>query len=59
MPENLSISENISKKEKYLELIPQIKSLIEDEPNFYANLANIAASLHSTFKVRNNKQNSK
>ena len=50
MPETLVVNENLSKKEKYLELIPQIESLIENETNVYANLANISAALYSTFK---------
>lgn len=50
MPETLIVSENLSKKEKYIELIPQIESLIEHETSFYANLANISAALQTTFK---------
>ena len=50
MPESLVISENASKSKKYSELIPQIKALIEDEKNLYANLANISAALKEVFK---------
>lgn len=37
------------KEELYTELLPQIKSLIEDEQDTIANMANIAAVLHETF----------
>lgn len=49
MSEELKISNNVTKEEKYLELIPQIEALIEYEENLTANLANIAAALHQTF----------
>ena len=39
-----------SKEEIYLSLLPQIKSLIEDEPDLIANLANITAVLKDAFK---------
>lgn len=45
MEKNISISPNISKEEKYKSLLPQIKSLIEDETNSIANLSNICAAL--------------
>lgn len=50
MPETLLVNENSSKRDKYIELIPQVESLIQDENNFYANLANITAALNGTFK---------
>jgi L-methionine (R)-S-oxide reductase len=37
------------KKEKYEELLPQIASLVEDESDLTANLANVSAALKSTF----------
>src|ERR1700749_721629 len=37
-----------SKEEKYKELIPQIKALVEDEKDLTANLANICAALKYT-----------
>ncbi|RNA15971.1 diguanylate cyclase [Brachionus plicatilis] len=49
MPESIKIAENSSKQTKYFELIPQIKSLIENEKNLYANLANISAALKQVF----------
>ncbi len=48
MAEELVLSTG-SKKEKYLELIPQIKAIIEGEMNLIANLANIAAALKQQF----------
>ena len=50
MPETLCLSENATKAERYSELLPQIRSLIEDENNLYANLANISAALKEAFK---------
>ena len=50
MPETLCLTENSSKLQRYIELLPQIKSLIEDEKNIIANLANISAALKEAFK---------
>ena len=41
--------ENMTKEEKYKTIIPQIFSLIEDEKNLVANLANVVAVLKYTF----------
>ena len=41
------IGEN--KKDKYVELLPQIEALIENEIDVVANMANIAAALKQTF----------
>ena len=49
MAENLIISNNSSKEEKYEVLIPQLKSLVANEKNLVANLANLAAALRETF----------
>lgn len=48
MAEDLSIVEG-DKKSKYESLLPQIKALLEGEPNLTANLANIAAALKEQF----------
>lgn len=48
MAEHLSIAQG-TKEEKYAELFPQIKSLIESESDPIANMANIAAMIHETF----------
>ena len=37
------------KAEKYAALLPQIQSVVEDEPDQIANMANVAAMLHETF----------
>ena len=47
MAEDLIITAS-SKEEKYKELIPQIKALVEDEKDLTANLANICAALKYT-----------
>lgn len=38
-----------TKKEQYETLLPQIASVIEDEADMIANMANVAAMLHETF----------
>lgn len=48
MAEHLSIAQG-TKEEKYAELFPQIKSLIESESDPIANMANVAAMIHETF----------
>ena len=48
MAEDLSII-NGGKAEQYQSLIPQIKALIEGEPDLIANLANVAAALKQQF----------
>ncbi|MFH6985146.1 GAF domain-containing protein [Marinoscillum luteum] len=45
MAEELNIIHTTDKREKYASLIPQIESLIADEEDLIANLANIAAAL--------------
>lgn len=49
MREELSISTELSKNEKYEVLIPQISALIEGETSIVANLANVSAALRQTF----------
>lgn len=49
------MSENINrvtgtKEEQYLALIPQIKALLEGEPDLIANMANITAALKEQFQ---------
>ena len=48
MAEDLSIAKG-SKTEQYQSLIPQIKALIEGEPDLVANLANITGALKEQF----------
>lgn len=45
MSEEIKIDNNLNKEERYKQLLPQIKSLIEDETDTIANLANICAVL--------------
>lgn len=48
MAENLIIAEG-GKEEKYALLLKQVASLIEGESDIIANMANVAAMIHSTF----------
>ena len=48
MAESLQIAASASKKEKYEELLPQLKSLVSVETDRIANLANVAAALRQT-----------
>ena len=38
-----------TKQERYEALLPQIRSVVENEPDLIANMANVAAMLHETF----------
>ena len=38
-----------TKQERYEALLPQIAAVVEDEADFVANMANMAAMLHETF----------
>lgn len=49
MAEELTIAPSADKAERYDTLLPQIYSLIHDEPDLIANLANITAALKQTF----------
>ena len=49
MAENLFISENGTKIEKYEALLPQLEALVEGETDLTANLANISSALHQVF----------
>jgi GAF domain-containing protein len=49
MSEELFISANADKREKYQALLPQLAALIEGETDLVANLANISAALRETF----------
>jgi GAF domain-containing protein len=48
MAEDLTVVSG-TKEEKYLALIPQIKGLLDGEPDYIANLANVAAALKEQF----------
>lgn len=45
MLEEIKISENLTKAERYEQLLPQIKALIAEETDIIANLANICGVL--------------
>lgn len=45
MAEDLNISKGISREETYIEIMPQIQTLISGESDLIANLANITAAL--------------
>lgn len=45
MSESIIIDKLLTKEEKYKQLLPQIRSLVEGEPDLTANLANICAAL--------------
>ena len=49
MAEDLQILKDISKKEQYESLLPQIKGLLTGETDLIANLANVAAALKEQF----------
>lgn len=49
MAEHLEIKTG-TKVEKYETLFPQIKAVIESEPDQIANMANVASMLHETFR---------
>lgn len=48
MAESLNISLG-SKTKRYETLFPQVKALMEGEPDLIANLSNVAAAIHHTF----------
>jgi len=48
MAEDLQINGE-TKEEKYLSLLPQVRALVEGEPDQIANMANICAALKSAF----------
>ena len=48
MAEELTIHAG-SKEEKYRELVPQVKAVVEGESDLIANMANVASMLHETF----------
>lgn len=51
MSEDLRIpASNLSRQQRYQELIPQVQALVGGEKDLVANLANIAAALHETFR---------
>jgi GAF domain-containing protein len=49
MAETLQILQQADKEQQYLNLLPQLASLVESEPDSIANCANIAAALKESF----------
>ena len=49
MSENLFIEKNLSKKETYEALLPQIEALLQGEDDLIACAANVCAALRETF----------
>lgn len=49
MAETLIISQTATREQRYAELLPQLRSMVEGERDLTANLANIAAALRQTF----------
>lgn len=49
MAEQLYLDKNLSKKEKYETLFPQLEALLEGEKDMIANAANIVAALKEAF----------
>lgn len=48
MPEDLTITTG-TKQEQYESVVPQIRALLDGEPDLIANLANMAAALKEQF----------
>src|SRR5690606_25815844 len=48
MAEDLIITNSLNKEDRYTTLLPQLESLVQDEMDVVANLANIAAALKQT-----------
>src|ERR1700677_2960759 len=49
MTEELKFNPHSGREEKYLEIYPQIKSVLESETDVIANLANVAAIIKEAF----------
>ena len=49
MAESITLTPGATKAQRYQELIPQIKAVIEPEKDLVANLANVAAMLKEAF----------
>jgi L-methionine (R)-S-oxide reductase len=49
MAESLTLTPGGTRQERYAELLPQLRALIEAEPDTIATLANVTAALHMAF----------
>lgn len=50
MAETLTLTPDASRQERYAELLPQIRALIDAEPDTIATLANVGAALQMAFQ---------
>lgn len=51
MAESIALSPVADKAARYRELLPQLASLVDGEPDLIANLANITAALHECLPI--------
>jgi len=51
MPESIALDAAADKPSRYRELMPQLRSLVEGEPDLIANLANITAALREILPI--------
>lgn len=51
MVEELKFDSRLSRKEVYVQILPQIKSIVAGESDIIANLANVAAILKEAFEL--------
>ena len=49
MADSLSLTPDLPREQAYLELLPQLRAIIEAEPDTIAQLANLSAALHQAF----------
>ncbi len=49
MAESIVVNKDLSEKEKYEALIPQLDSLLQKEDNYLSNLSNFTAAIKQTF----------
>lgn len=49
MDESLALTPGVSRHDRYAELLPQLRALVDAEPDTIATLANVAAALHMAF----------
>lgn len=49
MPETLALTPDLPRAERYRELLPQLRAMLEGESDLTANLANTAAALRQAF----------
>jgi GAF domain-containing protein len=50
MADSLKILQHVDKEQQYLNLLPQLASLVQNEPDVIANYANVVAALKETLQ---------